>query len=152
MGNKAEIKDLTPEIAKNEKISYVDNRWIGGTLTNFAEIRKRISKLKKMMEDSEKGEFGKFKKKEVLKLEKEIVKLKKYYFGLTELAKKPDAIIIVDTKDESIAAKEALVMNVDVISISNTDNDISEIKYPIIANDRSRGTIEYIAKELFSIT
>lgn len=151
VGNKAEIKDLTPELAKCEKISYVNNRWIGGTLTNFVEIRKRISKLKKMMEDSEKGEFGKFKKKEILKLEKEILKLKKYYFGLTELMKKPDAIVIVDSKDESIAAKEALDMGIDVISIVNTDTNISNIQYPILANDRSRGAIKYIVEELFSV-
>jgi small subunit ribosomal protein S2 len=115
------------------------------------EIRKRISKLKKMMEDSEKGEFGKFKKKEVLKLEKEIVKLKKYYFGLTDLMKKPDAIVIVDSKDEFIAAKEALDMGVDVISIVNTDTNIADIKYPILANDRSRGAIKFIVEELFSV-
>lgn len=151
VGNKAEIKDLTPELAKCEKISYVNNRWIGGTLTNFTEIKTRIIKLKKMMEDSEKGEFGKYKKKEILKLEKEIERLKKYYFGLTELVKKPNAIVIVDSKDESIAAKEALDMEIDVISIVNTDTNIADIQYPILANDRSRGTIEYIVKELFSV-
>lgn len=103
------------------------------------------------MEDSEKGEFGKFKKKEVLKLEKEILKLKKYYLGLVDLAKKPDAIVIVDSKDEFIAAKEAYDMGVDIISIVNTDTDISKVQYPILANDRSRGAIKYIVEELFSV-
>lgn len=102
------------------------------------------------MEDSEKGEFGKFKKKEILKLEKEIIKLKKYYLGLTELMKKPDAIVIVDSKDESIAAKEANVVGIDVIAITNTDTNITDIKYPILANDRSRGAIKYIVEELFT--
>lgn len=151
VGNKAEIKDLTPELAKCDKISYVNNRWIGGTLTNFVEIRKRIAKLKKMMDDSEKGEFGKFTKKEALKKEKEILKLKKYYYGLLELVKKPDAVIIVDSKDEHIAAAEAIQMGVDVISIVNTDTNITGIKYPILANDRSRGAIKYIIEKLFSV-
>jgi small subunit ribosomal protein S2 len=150
VGNKAEIKDLTPELAKCDKISYVNNRWIGGTLTNFAEIKKRILKLKKMMEDSEKGEFAKFTKKEALKMEKEILKLQKYYFGLLELNKKPDAVVIVDSKDEAIAAEEAKKVGVDIISIVNTDTNIEGIKYPILANDRSRGAIEFIVKELFS--
>ena len=104
-----------------------------------------------MVDDSEKGEFGKFKKKEILKLEKEIVKLKKYYFGLIDLMKKPDAIVIVDSKDESIAAKEANVMGVDVIAIANTDTNIADIQYPILANDRSRGAIKFIVEELFSV-
>ncbi len=102
------------------------------------------------MDDSEKGEFGKFKKKEILKLEKEILKLKKYYFGLLELSKKPDAVVIVDSKDESIAAAEAIAMGVDVIAIVNTDTNIEGIKYPILANDRSRGAIKYIVEELFN--
>ena len=151
VGNKAEIKDLTPELAKCEKISYVNNRWIGGTLTNFSEIRKRILKLKKMMEDSEKGEFAKYTKKEALQKEKEIIKLKKYYFGLLELNKKPDALVVVDSKDENIATKEALDMGIDVIAIANTDTNIENIKYPILANDRSRGAIKVIVEELFNI-
>ena len=103
-----------------------------------------------MMDDSEKGEFGKFTKKEGLKMEKEIVKLQKYYFGLLELSKKPDAVVIVDSKEEAIAAAEAAQMGIDVISIVNTDTNISGIKYPILANDRSRGAIKFIVEELFS--
>lgn len=150
VASKAEIKDLAPEIAKCENISYVNSRWIGGTLTNFGEIRKRVNKLKKLMDDSEKGEFSKYTKKEALGFEKEIIKLKKYYFGLLDLVKKPDAIVVVDAKDESIAVKEAKNKGVEVIALANTDTDISVVDYPIVINDRSRDALEFVSKELFS--
>gem|GEM_PF-4928126 len=102
------------------------------------------------MDESEKGEFSKYTKKEGLKLEKEIIKLKKYYFGLIGLTEAPKAIVVVDGKDEDIAVKEALGKGIEVISISSTDTNISEFTYPIVANDRSRGTVEYIVNELFS--
>ncbi len=104
-----------------------------------------------MMEDSEKGNFSKFTKKEILKKEKEIIKLKKYYFGLLELTKKPEVIVVVDSKDEAIAAEEARKMGVDLIAIVNTDTNIENIDYPILANDRSRDSIKFIVEELFSV-
>ncbi|MCK5588931.1 MAG: 30S ribosomal protein S2 [Candidatus Pacebacteria bacterium] len=151
VGSKAIIKDLTSELAENENILYVDNRWIGGTISNFPEIKKRIFKLRKLMEESENGEFSKYKKKEALQKEKEIVKLKKYYFGLVKLVELPKAIVVIDGKDEDIAVKEASDKKIDVISISSTDTDITKFNYPILANDRSRGTVEYIIRELFDI-
>ncbi len=150
VGNKSEIKDLVPELAKSDKIFYVNNRWIGGTLTNFGEIQKRIKKLALLIKDSESGAFAKFTKKEALKKEKEILKLKKYYQGLLNMFDKPKAIIVVDAKDEAIAVEEAKKIGIPVISISNTDNDISMIEFPILANDRSRSTIEFILKELLT--
>ncbi len=150
VGNKVVIKDLVPELASCEKVDYVANRWIGGTLTNFAEIKKRITKLKRLISESERGEFSKYTKKEALQKEKEILKLKKYYFGLINMIEIPQALVVVDSADEAIAIKEAQDMGVDVIAISSTDNDISGIKYPIVANDRSRKTAEIIIKELLS--
>ncbi len=151
IGNKAEIKDLTPELAKNDNISYVNNRWIGGILTNFSEIKKRILKLKKMMEDLESGEFSKYTKKERMQKEKEIEKLKKYYSGLLDLSKKPEAIVVIDAKDEAIAIEEASKMDIDVIALVNTDNDLRKVNYPIVANDRSREVIKYIIEKLFNL-
>jgi len=151
VGNKSEVKDLIPELAKSDKIFYVNNRWIGGTLTNFREIQKRIKKLALLMKDAETGEFAKFTKKEALKKEKEILKLKKYYEGLLNMFDKPKAIVVVDGKEEAIAVEEAIKIGVPVISIANTDNDISRVEFPILANDRSRSAIELILKELLSV-
>jgi small subunit ribosomal protein S2 len=103
------------------------------------------------MKDSETGAFGKFTKKEALKKEKEIIKLKKYYEGLLNMFDKPKAVIVVDAKDENIAVQEAKKVGIPVISISNTDNDITGIEFPIIANDRSRSAIKFIIEDLFSV-
>ena len=150
VGNKSEIKDLTSELASSENVLYVNNRWIGGTLTNFLEIKKRIKKLTELMDDAEKGEFEKYTKKERLDLNRSIEKLKKYYYGLLKMEKLPKALVLVDAKDESIAVKEALDSEIPTVAICNTDNDISKITYPIVANDRSRQSIEYIIKKLLN--
>jgi small subunit ribosomal protein S2 len=120
-------------------------------LTNFGEIQKRIKKLALLIKDSETGEFAKFTKKEALKKEKEIIKLKKYYQGLLNMFDMPKAIVVVDAQEEKIAVDEAKKIGIPVISISNTDNNISEIDFPIVANDRSRSTIKFIIEELFSV-
>ena len=151
VASKPIIKDLAPVLAQKENVLYVNNRWIGGTITNFQEIKKRIFKLRRLMEESDKGEFAKYTKKEALQKEKEIIKLKKYYFGLLEMKELPKAIVVVDGKDENIAVDEARQKGVEVIAISSTDTDISIFDYPILANDRSRATVELIIKELFEI-
>lgn len=154
VATKHEIKDLIPEISgKNtaeKNIFYVNNRWIGGTLTNFSEIKKRIFKLIKLIDESETGELEKYTKKEQLKISKEIEKLKKYYSGLTGIKEKPAALVVVDAKEEEISVKEAQDLNIEVIAICNTDNNIKNIKLPIVANDRSRDTIKYILKEILN--
>jgi len=151
VGNKAEIRDYIPEVTKdNRSVFYVNNRWIGGTLTNFEEIQKRIKKLALLIKDAETGAFSKYTKKEILKKEKEIEKLKKYYEGLLNLYDKPKLLIVVDSDEEKIAVQEANKNNIPVVSISNTDNDITDIKFPIVANDRSRQTIKKILDEIFS--
>ncbi len=149
LGNKAIIKDLTPDLAKREEILYVSNRWIGGTITNFSEIKKRILRLQKLMDEKERGEFSKYVKKEILQKDKEIEKLKKYYFGLLNLKELPRAIVVIDGRDEEIAIKEARDKGIDTIVIGSTDNNISEFTYPILANDRSRKVVDYIIKQIF---
>jgi len=149
VGNKAEIKDIVPGLARNQRsIFYVNNRWIGGTLTNFDEIQKRVKKLALLIKDSETGAFNKYTKREALGFQKEIEKMRKYYEGLLDLYEKPSLLIVVDAKDEEIAIAEAKKTNIPVIAITNTDTNIKEIELPIVANDRSRQTIEKILKEI----
>ncbi len=149
VGNKYEARELVKETAEiSPNVFYVNNRWIGGTITNYSEIKKRLFRLEKLTKEREDGDFGKYTKKEQLNLDKEIIKLEKYYGGLVGMKRLPAAIIVVDSKDENIAVKEALELGIKVISISNTDCDISNIDYPIIANDNSKDTIKYILKSL----
>lgn len=149
VGNKYEAREIVEEASKvSPNVFFVNNRWIGGTLTNYSEIRKRLFKLEKLTKEREDGDFGKYTKKEQLQLDKEIKKLEKYYSGIVGMKRLPAAIIVVDSKDESIAVKEAKELGIKIISISNTDCDISDIDYPIIANDTSVDTIKYIVTSL----
>ena len=148
VGSKNEAQAIVKETATALGMPYVTTRWIGGTLTNFSEIKKRISKLSKMMADVEKGEYSKYNKKEQLDLDKQIIKLQKHYTGLLTLTELPKAVIVIDSKTESIAVKEASDMNIPVIAISNTDCDLSLVSRPIVANDASLKSISYFVGKL----
>ncbi len=153
VGVKPEARNIVMELAQSLKQPYVTERWIGGMLTNFPEIKRRITKLETLREDKTNGSFEKYTKKEQLLLTREMERLNKYFNGLTGLTKMPDAIVIVDTKKEHIAIAEARKVGVPVIAIGNTDCSIRAITYPIIANDSSASSIRSvlgILKDAFS--
>jgi len=148
VGSKNEAQAIVKETANSLGMPYVTTRWIGGSLTNFSEIKKRITKLAKMMVDREKGEYDKYNKKEQLDLDKQIEKLQKHYTGLLTLTELPKAVIVIDSKSEYIAVKEASDMNIPVIALSNTDCNISLVNYPIVGNDASLRSISYFVGKL----
>lgn len=150
VASKNEMRRTTEELAKSVNMPYVANRWIGGTFTNFSEIRKRVNRLVKLTTGFEKGEFGQYTKKERLDMEKEMKKLAKYYEGVIDMKVMPKAIVLIDSDAEMNALKEANDLNVPVIAISNTDCDVTNVKHPIIANDTSKEAVEIILKELVS--
>lgn len=142
VGVKPEARILTAEVAQSLKQPYVSERWIGGTLTNFTQMKKRIDKLESLKEERVSGGFDKYTKKEQSLLNREMERLNKYFAGLVGMTKMPDAVIIVDSKKEHIAIAEARKMGVPVIAIGNTDCSIRAITYPIIANDSSSSSIK----------
>lgn len=144
VGVKPEARNIVMEVAQSLKQPYVTERWIGGILTNFPEIKKRINKLETLREDKVSGAFDKYTKKEQLLLTREMERLNKYFNGLTGLTKMPDAVVIVDSKKEHIAIAEARKVGVPVIAIGNTDCSIRNISYPIIANDSSASSISAV--------
>ncbi|MFC1802087.1 30S ribosomal protein S2 [Patescibacteria group bacterium] len=148
VGGKNEARKIVEETAVALGLPFVASRWIGGTLTNFTEIRKRVQKLERLRQEKEKGEWGKYTKKEALDLSKELEKLEKTFSGLVEMKSLPTALFVVDAKHEDIAVTEAKSMNIPVVSLSNSDNDISKIDYPIPANDTSKTSIEYFVKQI----
>lgn len=153
VGVKPEARGAVMETAQSLKQPYVTERWIGGILTNFPEIKKRIGKLETLREDKASGAFDKYTKKEQLLLTREMERLTKYFDGLTGLTKMPDAVVVVDSKKEHIAIAEARKVGVPVIAIGNTDCSIRAISYPIIANDSSASSIRAllaILKDAFS--
>jgi small subunit ribosomal protein S2 len=143
VGGKNEAKSAVSSIAGGLGMPYVAGRFIGGTLTNFPEIKKRIDKLEMLTSQREKGELAKYTKKERLLIDREIDKLKEFFSGLSVMKRLPDAMFVVDSKRESIAVKEAKMMGIPVASLSGSDNDLNEVEYSIPGNDSAKASIEF---------
>ena len=141
---KVELAALAREVALALNCPYIASRFIGGTLTNFSVIKKRVEKLQAMLKEKEDGDWNKFTKREQLLLQKEVNKLDKNFGGLVTMSNLPGAILVIDSKCEEIPVAEAAIAHIPVVSISNTDCDISTIEYPIVANDSSRSSVELI--------
>lgn len=144
VGVKPEARAHTAEVAQSLKQPFITERWIGGTLTNFFQMKKRIEKLEHLKEERVSGGFDKYTKKEQSLLNREMERLNKYFAGLIGMTKLPDVVVVVDSKKEHIAIAEARKMGVPVIAIGNTDCSIRGITYPIIANDSSASSIKAI--------
>jgi small subunit ribosomal protein S2 len=148
ISGKSEAKSAITSVAESINMPYVAGRFIGGTLSNFPEIKKRVEKLESWVSQKEKGELAKYTKKERLLIDREIEKLKKFFFGLSVMKKLPDAVFIVDSKKEHIALKEAKTMGIPVIALCGTDNNLNDVDFPIPGNDSSRTSIEFFLKKI----
>ncbi|MEI6280729.1 MAG: 30S ribosomal protein S2 [bacterium] len=150
VGTKPEAKVATKDTAESLNMPYVNERWIGGTLSNFTEIKKRIAELENYQKDSATGELEKYTKKERVVMAKKMEKLARYYTGLLGLKKAPDALYITDAKSEHIAATEARKSGVPVVSLVNSDSNIKGIDYPIVANDSAIPSVKFFASAIAS--
>lgn len=149
VGGKPEVRDITRQSADTLNMPYVAGRWIGGTLTNFQEIKKRVQRLAELTQDKEAGTLAKkYTKKERLLLDREMDKLEETFGGLSGMEQAPQALVVVDTRAESIAVKEANDMNIPVIGIMNSDCDLSVVQHPLIGNDASRASVEFFLEEI----
>ncbi len=145
VGTKPEAKVVTKNVAESLNMPYVIERWIGGTLSNFTEIKKRIIELETYQKDSAQGGLDKYTKKERVVMAKKMEKLARYYTGLLGLKKAPDAIFIVDARAEHIAATESRKSGIPVIALVNSDSNIKGIDYPIVANDGAIPSINFFS-------
>ena len=148
VGTKPEAQGIVKSAAESLNMPYVTERWIGGTLSNFVEIKKRIAELENYHKDSASGELQKYTKKERVVLAKKMEKLAKYYTGLLSLKKTPDALFIVDAKAEHIGATEARKSSIPVVALVNSDTNIKGIDYPIIANDGAIPSIKFFVDSI----
>lgn len=148
VGTKPEAKETVKRIAESLNMPYVTERWIGGTLSNFGEIKKRINVLETYQKESVAGELNKYTKKERLMMAKEMEKLAKYYTGLLGLKKAPDALFVVDARKEHIAATEARDGGIPVVALINSDSDIKGIDFPVIGNDASIPSIRLVCEAM----
>ena len=149
VGGKVEIAALVKKAAEDINAPYVAARWLGGTISNWSEIKKRVDRLAELLEKSAAGTLAKqHTKLELVKIEREKNRLILRLDGIDTLTKRPDALLIVDTKHEKHAVKEANDAGIPIIAIMSSDCDLREVAYPIVANDTSRETVRLILSEL----
>lgn len=141
VGTKPEAKIAIKDAAMSLDMPYVTERWVGGLLTNWNEMKKRIARRAEILKNKEKNELEKYTKKERLLLDRELDGLEVLFGGISTMLKAPDALFVVDPRKESIAIEEASKMGIPVISLLNTDCSTQNIAYPIVANDASRKSV-----------
>lgn len=144
VSTRQETIDSVRQTAKNLSLPYMLNRWIGGTLSNFTNIKGRINKMSTMQKEKEEGGWTKYTKKEKVLLNRELTKLENRFTGIATLTELPQAVFVLDTRKEHIAVKEANSTGVSVIGFSTANADIHRIQEPIIANIHSREAVTYI--------
>lgn len=135
IGTKKQAQQTIETEAKRCGMPYVNNRWLGGMLTNFSTIKKSINRLKKLEKSEVDGTFDSLTKKEIALAQKEKAKLEKVLGGIKEMKELPGAIFIIDTKKEAIAVAEANRLGIPIIAVVDTNCDPTNIDYPIPGND-----------------
>ena len=145
VGTKKQAQDSVKEEAERAGAYYVNARWLGGMLTNFTTIRKRIARLKQLRQMQEDGTFDLLPQKEVIKLNLEIEKLEKFMGGIKDMPEMPGAMFIVDPRKEKIAVAEAKKLGIPVVAIVDTNCDPDEVDYVIPGNDDAIRAVKLIA-------
>jgi small subunit ribosomal protein S2 len=148
VGTKRQAADSVKEGAERSGMFYVHHRWLGGTLTNFQTIRKSVNRLKQLEQMQSDGSLESLPKKEALHLGREIAKLNRTLAGIKEMSRLPGAIVVVDTKKERIAVREARRLGIPVVALVDTNCDPDEIDYPIPGNDDAIRSIKLITSLL----
>jgi len=148
VGGKNEAQNIVKEVAEKVEMPYVASRWIGGALTNFPEIRKRVDMMIDLLSQKEKGELAKYTKKERILIDRKIEKLQKMFWGIKDMTNLPKALFIVDPRYEITALKEAQSLNIPVIALCGSDNNISGINFPIPANDSGINSIRFFVEKV----
>lgn len=148
VGTKPQIREMVKNLATELNYPYVIERWIGGTFTNFDEIKKRVEYLKELEKKKESQEWEKYTKKERKEIEEEIEKLERKFGGLKTLEKLPDIVFICDMVKDHLAVKEARRKGVKVVAISDTNANPELADYPIPANDDAISSVKYILEKV----
>ena len=145
VGTKKQAQECMKEAAVKCGMFYINQRWLGGTLTNFKTIKNRVQRLKDLEKMQEDGTFEVLPKKEVINLKKEMEKLEKNLGGIKEMEKLPDVIFLVDPKKEATAIAEAKKLNIPVVGLVDTNCNPQDLDYPIPGNDDAIRAVKLIA-------
>jgi len=144
VGTKKQAREIVKEEALRCGQPYVNDRWLGGMLTNFVTIRKSVERLRQLEKMQQDGIFDSLTKKESAGLQKEMAKLKRYLGGVLAMDKLPKAVFLVDSKEEDIAVKEANRLKLPIVALVDTNCDPDQIDYPIPGNDDAMRSIKLI--------
>ena len=149
VGTKKQAKKITKEAAEKCGMPYVTERWLGGTFTNFEKIIASIKRLENIVSQKENGELEKkYNKKERLEIDREIIRLEKKFGGIKNMKNIPDAVFVIDIKENDIAVIESNTKKIPVIALIDTNADPSLVNYPIPANDDAIGSISLMANAI----
>jgi small subunit ribosomal protein S2 len=151
LGTKKQIKDKVAEVGEALGIAYVNERWLGGTISNFNQMQNSLRKMTEMTENVASGFYNKYTKKERLLIDREITRLERFFGGIKNLKGVPDVLFVIDTKREAGAVHEANTKKVPVIGIVDSNSDPDMIDYPIPMNDDASKALEYVL-DLFKST
>ncbi len=144
VGTKKQAQECVKEAAEKSGMFYIDQRWLGGMLTNFKTIRNRVERLKKLEAMETDGTFDVLPKKEVAKLKNEMEKLEKNLGGIKDMTKLPGAMFVVDPKNERIAVLEARKLNIPIVGLIDTNCNPEDVDYPIPGNDDAIRAVKLI--------
>ncbi len=149
VGTKEEVSKIVRSFAEKAGSPFVTNRWIGGMLTNWSEIKKRINRLKELAEEGESGELErKYTKKERVIIGREAEKLNFNFGGIKEIEKNPDLLVIVDPRHDHIAVTEARAMGIPVVAVMSSDSNITLVDHPVVLNDSLQESVKLALEEL----
>lgn len=144
VGTRPAARKVIAEIAEISKMPYFIERWIGGTLTNFKVISKRVEYMERLEKEKAGGEFEKYTKKERMKKEEEITHLKRNFEGLRTLKRLPDAVFVVDITHDDTAVREARRMKIPLVALCDTNSNAALIDHPIPSNDDALPAVRYM--------
>lgn len=146
VGVKKQAQEIVGKYAQEAGMPYVTERWLGGTITNFGVLSKRIKRMEKLEKDFESGEIKKYPKKEQAKFKEELERLQKYFGGIRTLKKTPDALYIIGMREAKTAVHEANLKKIPIVGVCDTNINPDLTDYPIPSNDDAIKAVELITK------
>ena len=149
VGTKEEVSALVKQAAISIEVPYVTNRWIGGMITNWGEIKKRVTRLLSLIAEGESGELErKYTKRERVLINREIEKLTFNFGGLKTEEQPPQLLVVVDPRHDEIAVREATERQIPIIGVMSSDNNAAPITYPVVVNDSLQASVSLVLDEL----
>lgn len=148
VGTKSESKKVLEDGATSIDMPFVAERWVGGVLTNFTEIKKRVALLEDLRAKKEKGELSMYTKKERSLIDKDIERLERNFAGIVSMKAMPAAMFVVDPRKESIAIKEAQYLGIPIVALASSDCNLKELDFPIPGNDSSVASVTFFVSQI----